>query len=46
METNWDQFYFRFIENQSDKPWNWIEISRNPNITWDIIKTNPDKPWN
>ena len=23
--------------------WNWI--SRNTNITWDIIKANPDIPW-
>ena len=20
-------------------------LSTNPNITWDIVKTNPDKPW-
>ena len=29
-----------------DKPWNWNEISVNPNISWDNIQKNPDKPWN
>ena len=23
-----------------------LDISYNPNITMDIIKDNPDKPWN
>ena len=23
----------------------WDSISENPNITWEIIKNNPDKPW-
>ena len=26
-------------------PWNWIELSSNPNVTWDIVKQNPDKSW-
>ena len=32
--------------------WNWVYVSKNPNITWDIIQScsatsssNPDKPW-
>ena len=29
-----------------DKPWNWKELSRNPNITLEIVEANPDKPWN
>src|SRR5437764_13144771 len=28
-----------------DKEWRWIDISCNPNITWDIIQDNPDKEW-
>jgi hypothetical protein len=24
--------------------WNYDELSENPNITWDIIKNNPNKP--
>jgi hypothetical protein len=25
--------------------WNYNRISRNPNVTWDIVQPNPDKPW-
>ena len=25
--------------------WDWNAISQNPNITWDIVANNPDKPW-
>ena len=28
-----------------DKPWNWMYISENPNITCAIIRANPGKPW-
>jgi hypothetical protein len=27
------------------KPWGWDSISRNPNITMEMIKNNSDKPW-
>ena len=33
------------IQNNPEKPWNWVGISYNPNITWDIIQNNPEKPW-
>ena len=33
------------ILKYSDKPWDWNQISTNPNITWDIIRRYPDKPW-
>tara|TARA_Y100001958_G_C21216913_1_gene542300 strand:+ start:1338 stop:1589 length:252 start_codon:yes stop_codon:yes gene_type:complete len=26
-------------------PWNWQYVSQNPNITWEIIMDNLDKPW-
>ena len=29
-----------------DKPWDWRYISKNPNITMEIIEKYPDKPWN
>ena len=35
-----------FIDSHPDKPWNWYEISRNPNITMEDIDSHPDKPWN
>ena len=37
-------FFYLFINNL-DKPWNWYYISKNTNITWNIIKNNLDKPW-
>ena len=33
------------ILDNPDKDWNWINISRNPNITMKIINKYPDKPW-
>ena len=41
-----------FIEKHPEKPWEWYWISKNPNITMDIIITmeiiekHPEKPWN
>ena len=26
-------------------PWNWDELSRNDNITWDIVQAKPDEQW-
>ena len=45
METNWNKYFFKFIEKNSDKPWDWDWLSGNPNITWEIVTMNPDKPW-
>jgi hypothetical protein len=33
------------IEKYPNKPWDWCNISSNPNITMDIVESNPDKPW-
>ena len=41
-ESNW----FDYIKNNPDKQWNYHQLSRNPNVTWDIVAANPDKPWN
>ena len=39
--------YFQFILKYSDKPWNWLEITKNSNITIDIVEANPNNiPWN
>ena len=56
METNWNKYFFKFINKYSDKSWDWYWLSENPNITWDIVEANPnitmdiveanlDKPW-
>ena len=42
MESNW----FDYIKENPDKDWNYINLSLNPNITWEIVQSNPDKPWN
>ena len=46
MENNWNQYFFNFISRNMDKPWDWFSLSRNPNVTWDIVEANLDKPWN
>ena len=33
------------MEANPDKPWNYAWLSKNPNITWDIVEANPDKSW-
>ena len=35
--------WFQFILDNPEKSWDWYELSRNPNITWEIVKANPDK---
>ena len=34
------------IEKYPTKPWDWEEISCNPNLTMEIIEKYPDKNWN
>ena len=29
MEKNWHNYYFKFVSNNIDKPWNWIGLSEN-----------------
>ena len=45
IEHEWEEKFWKFVEDNPDKPWDWIALSRNPNITFDIVQTNPDKPW-
>ena len=46
METNWNQHFFKFIEQNLNKCLNWSGLSKNPNITWDFVEANPNKSWN
>ena len=46
LENEWSLRWIQFILDTPDKDWDWESISRNPNITWDIIRDNQDKPWN
>ena len=36
----------QFIKENPDKELNYRWLSKNPNITWDIVKNYPDKEWN
>ena len=33
------------LEKYPEKPWNWVYISWNPNITMEFIEKHPEKPW-
>ena len=36
----------KLLAKYPDKPWNWIYVSHNPNLTIKSIQTHPNKPWN
>jgi hypothetical protein len=43
------EYNFKELKNIYNKKFcdgYWHRLSMNPNITWKIIKSNPDKPWN
>jgi len=33
------------VKAHPDKSWDWEGLSRNPNITFEIVKAHPDKSW-
>ena len=37
--------FWKLIINNPEKPWDWSNISHNPNLTMEMINNNPDKPW-
>jgi len=35
-----------YVEQHPNKPWDWYEISRNPDLTtMGYLENHPDKPW-
>ena len=46
VECEWTEKFWKFIEDNLDKSWDWRCLSANPNITFDIVLAHPDKPWN
>jgi hypothetical protein len=40
MSSTW----FKYINDNIRKPWNFNKISANPNITWDIVEAYPLHP--
>ena len=45
VEKEWTEYFWKFIEDNIDKPWHWGCLSYNPNITFDIVQSYPNKPW-
>ena len=45
LENEWSQYWFQLIFLYTDEDLDWVYISKNPNLTWEIIQQNPDKPW-
>ena len=45
VEKEWSEYYWKFVLKYSDKL-DWDCISRNPNISMDMLEKYPDKPWN
>jgi len=45
IQNKWDEYYWNYIMKYEDKL-DWNHISRNPNITIEIIEKYPNKPWN
>ena len=46
IEHQWAEKFWKFIENNPDKSWDWSCLSRNPNITFDDVLAHPNKSWN
>ena len=44
VEKEWSEYFWEFVLKYTDKL-DWDYISRNPNISMDIIEKYPDKPW-
>jgi hypothetical protein len=34
-----------YIEKHPEKPWDWCELSRKPNLTMEYVDKHPEKPW-
>jgi len=42
IENEWLREWFQFILDNPDKPWDWMWLSYNPNVTWEIVQNNPE----
>ena len=36
----------KLLEYFPEKPWSWVWLSGNPNITFDMVLAHPEIPWN
>ena len=44
-ESYWNSYYWNEFVLKNENKVNWSMLSRNPNITMELVKDNPDKPW-
>lgn len=44
--NEWSNQWFQYILDNPNERWDWYGLSKNPNITWDVIINNFNKPWN
>ena len=49
LRLQWKEEYckewYQFVCDDSSEYWSHSCLSNNPNITWEIVKNNPDKKW-
>ena len=41
----WEKYLSQAIKTFPENFWDFKMLSKNPNITWEIVQANPDKPW-
>ena len=41
----WQEIWFQYILDNLNLPWNWFNLSRNENVTWELIQKYPNLPW-
>ena len=44
-EKEWKQKWFQYILDHPEKDWNYAHLSRNPNVTWEMVQQNPQIKW-
>ena len=44
-ESYWNSYYWNEFVLKNENKVDWSNLSLNPNITWEIVNANPDKPW-
>ncbi len=45
VNDEWSRYWFQFVLDNSGELLDYSSLSQNSNITWDIVKNNPDIPW-
>ena len=41
----WEKYLSQALKTFPENFWDFGWLSKNPNITWEIVQANPDKPW-